>query len=620
MAKRRPSMLMSLKKISCLLAVFIVAAMSVPVVAGTGFAPKPPVKPVHFIPAPEPRPAVPEGGALIAEDDALYRRIFAAQERGDMKAADRLMRKAGDQRLMGYVLYQRYMHPSAYTSKFKELKGWLARYADHPNAGKIYDLAVRKAGSDEQVASLRRPVKRTKVATRTEPTMVKKKPYHLTVRRTAMQVANGRALGRKVEALLRKKRYQSAIEVLDEADRRQSVLPQEIDYWKAKVAAKNLYDGRTDVALALCQQAYKRSGAQVPLSGWVCGLVSWYGRYYSHAAHYFEGTAQSDYASGWMQSSAAYWTARSFTRLGKRKAVRHWLEQAAAHPRTFYGLLAKQAARDKLVFDWNKLKLTDDMRAHLADIASGARALALLDAGQKDWAEQELIHINARSRETREAMLALALEYDLPALSIRLGSLLNQGEGRFHDAALFPDVSHKDRGLYKIDPALIHAIARQESRFDVKAESRSGARGLMQIMPKTARYVADKHGVQLHRIDDLLQPDMNLNLGQHYVRDLLKHPNVKGDLVSMIIAYNAGPGNLGKWKRLWGTVDDTLLFIELIGSAQARGYVEKVMANYWIYRLKQGRDLPTLEALAKGNAVTYALASEDLPYKVAQGK
>ncbi|MDH3919616.1 MAG: hypothetical protein OEU25_15745, partial [Rhodospirillales bacterium] len=81
---------------------------------------------------------------LSDADAALYREIFQLQERGKWKAADKLIARLGDRMLMGHVQFQRYMHPTAYRSRYKELKRWLDRYADHPGAKAVYDLAVKR--------------------------------------------------------------------------------------------------------------------------------------------------------------------------------------------------------------------------------------------------------------------------------------------------------------------------------------------------------------------------------------------------------------------------------------------------------------------------------------------
>src|SRR5262245_10489265 len=81
---------------------------------------------------------------LSRHDIKLYRQIFTLQERAQWADADRLIAQLSDQVLLSYVLYQRYMHPTGYRARFAELCGWLERYADHPDAERVYSLALRR--------------------------------------------------------------------------------------------------------------------------------------------------------------------------------------------------------------------------------------------------------------------------------------------------------------------------------------------------------------------------------------------------------------------------------------------------------------------------------------------
>ena len=95
-----------------------------------------------------------------------------------------------------------------------------------------------------------------------------------------------------------------------------------------------------------------------------------------------------------------------------------------------------------------------------------------------------------------------------------------------------------------MDRALLFALMRQESRFDPTARSGAGARGLMQLMPSTASYVAGKLTTDIGRKPDLYEPETNMTLGQHYVRYLMDQKGIENDLILTIAAYNAGPGNI----------------------------------------------------------------------------
>ena len=151
---------------------------------------------------------------------------------------------------------------------------------------------------------------------------------------------------------------------------------------------------------------------------------------------------------------------------------------------------------------------------------------------------------------------------------------------------------------------------RHESGFNATAISRAGARGLMQIMPRTASYLTQDGALARKARDRLYDPEFNLGLGQKYLAYLLDLGTVQGDLSSLLAAYNAGPGNLAKWQRKIAHGDDPLLFIEAIPVRETRNFVRHVLTSYWIYRARLGQDAPSLDAIAAGRWPLYTPLDE----------
>ena len=145
---------------------------------------------------------------------------------------------------------------------------------------------------------------------------------------------------------------------------------------------------------------------------------------------------------------------------------------------------------------------------------------------------------------------------------------------------------------------------RQESRFRTNARSSAGAAGLMQLMPATARFIAGDDETYRGR-RDLYNPETNMALGQKYIQHLIGDPSIGGNLFYMATAYNAGPGNLRKWQRQVDYQDDPLLFIESIRSRETRNFIERVLTNFWVYRLRLGQEVPSLEAVGAGEWPVY---------------
>jgi soluble lytic murein transglycosylase-like protein len=170
------------------------------------------------------------------------------------------------------------------------------------------------------------------------------------------------------------------------------------------------------------------------------------------------------------------------------------------------------------------------------------------------------------------------------------------------DAALYPIPPWAPQSGFSVDRALIYAMMRQESGFNTRAMSPDGARGLMQLMPRTASYIArDRRDHRGNGRNELFEPSLNMELGQRYIAYLLAHERVQGDLFRLTTAYNGGPGNLGKWERAIKADDDPLLFIEALPSKETRLFIERVLTNLWIYRQRLGQPAPSLERLAGGD-------------------
>jgi soluble lytic murein transglycosylase-like protein len=351
----------------------------------------------------------------------------------------------------------------------------------------------------------------------------------------------------------------------------------------------------------------ERSGGEAPVAAWVAGLTSWQSKNYKRAARYFETVANSQYASAWTVSSGAFWASRAHMRAKDFEKVNHWLGVAADHPRTFYGLLALQSLGHDFDFNWRMPEFSEKDKDFLLDYAAGRRAMSLIRVGQSHRADAEIRGMNIDdNKRLRRALLAFAHEYGLSAFAMKYANAYRDSKGRLYDAALYPVPRWRPGNGFQVDRAVIYALARQESRFNPLAENPSGATGLMQLMPSTASYVADKarYHDQLGRYL-LKNPRTNMRIGQRYVRKLLERDSVNGDLLAMAIAYNAGPGNLRKWRRTGPADEDPLLFIETIPAGQTRAYVERVLRNIWIYRIRLGQQTPSLRALASGERAHY---------------
>jgi soluble lytic murein transglycosylase-like protein len=536
----------------------------------------------------------------------LYREIFELQDAGKMKEADQKIEQISNPVLLGHVYAQRYLHPKHYKASYAELSQWMSVYADHPQAEQIYNLALSRqpAGLSKPLTI---PVKKKYIRGNLAAAARQGKIYKSKKKRSVSE--NNRVMKLRQDISRHVERYEPtlALNILNNDYALQFMDDVEYDRLRALIAAGYLYAGKLEKADKLASASLKRSGAYAPKAGWVKGLVSWQNGNYRDAARAFETAASSPYATGWMVSAAGYWASRSHMRAGNVELVSKWLELSATYPRTFYGLIATRALGYDTDFDWYLPTLN---RSHVKFIHStkeGQRAAALLKVNRPDLAEAELYNIPVQgSVEKQEALLAYAHHYNLAALSIRLGNAFTN-KGGFYDAALYPVPSWQPVKGYRVSPALIHAIVRQESRFNVMAQNPSGATGLMQLMPATANYIAgnsiyEEAGGRY----ELRKPEVNLEIGQTYVERLLGHRAVGNDLLSLAIAYNAGPGRLSRWKSEREHIHDPLMFIESIPYKETRAFVERVLSNYWIYQMRMNEKPESLDAVAEGKWARYA--------------
>lgn len=561
-------------------------------------------------PVPAPNPFRISDKSLDKKNAGIYKKIFSLQAAGKMKEADKEIMKLTDMRLRGHMLYQRYMHPTSYVTNFDELRNWLAIYSELPGAKRVYELAVRKMPSGFS-GNIVRPQQVRTIVRKREPNIYHGLTYVSSRKRSAAQQKQIQDIADKISHMVRRDRFTNAYTELSKPEMAKNLDTVEFDNLRARIAEGYLHEGHMSNALRLASASADRSGEYAPLAGWIAGLVSWGNGDYAKAADYFALPARSKYASSWTQSAGAFWAARANMRAGNTAMARAWLTEAMKHPRTFYGLVATRAMGRNINFNWDFPNFTNTHKVLLESTPEGKRASDLVAAGQLHIAEAELLQLNPQTSDMQEALLAYAGHAGLPALALRAGSAFEGPGGVYYDAALYPTGNWQPRENYKIDPELVHAIMRQESKFDTRAESRSGALGLMQIMPSTASFISGKRSMKSRAgQEQLLDPHTNIELGQQYLEFLLNNKHVDGDMISTLIAYNAGPGNLRRWKKRWDGITDPLLFIELIPARETRAYVERVLSNYWIYRQRAGLQTPTLDALAKGRNAYYADAQK----------
>ena len=549
---------------------------------------------------------------LSAKDAERYRRVFDFQEKGYLKKADNEIALIHNKMLMGHVLSQRYLHPTAYRSRYKELKNWLANYADFPDAKKIYSLAIRR-GRKSGVIKPEEDYLYGNGGVISSGGWLQGGAYsHLSTskRRQAKRIL------RNFRNSMRRGHTKSTKNILKQKKTKRLLTRTDYDSLRAAQGFAYFLDKRDDWAIDWAKSAADRSGHNAPIAQWAAGLAAWRLNKLDLACHHFEALAQNKKTSPWLTSAGAYWASRSNLKARKPENVTKWLDVAAKYPRTFYGILARRSLGLKIDYDWGARKLTQDSLDAMMSIKFGKRAFALLQIGQNERAEKEMRKLYTNVPESLHyAMMFLSEKHGMPALALRLSALIKERDGFSHDKAGYPLPEWRPKDGWQLDKALIYAFVRQESSFNPVAKSHAGARGLMQIMPRTASFITRDRRLRWDRKKRLNDPAFNLSVGQRYLEHLISDRRINGNMFLLLAAYNGGPGNLSKWRKRMDYRNDPLLFIESIPSKETRIYIERVFTNMWIYRSRLGQPMPTLDDVATGKWPIYTKLDRQLAKK-----
>jgi soluble lytic murein transglycosylase len=304
----------------------------------------------------------------------------------------------------------------------------------------------------------------------------------------------------------------------------------------------------------------------------------------SDAQKHFQ-TLYDGVATDVSKSRAAYWLGRTHETAGRGKEASEWYGRAASFGQTFYGQLAARklpASAPRLPSDPVALP-ADQQTLSSRELVTMARYLG--QAGDFERARPFLLRL-ARMVTTpgETALLAqLAIELKRPDVALTVARRATENGVVLFDTA-FPVVDLGTTG--SIERALALAVTRQESSFNAAAVSPSGALGLMQLMPGTARDVAGRLGVPFIQEKLTRDPGYNVQLGSQYLAEMLQR--FGGSYELALAAYNAGPGRVARWLESVGDPRagkiDMVDWIEMIPFRETRNYVQRIMEGVAVYR------------------------------------
>jgi soluble lytic murein transglycosylase len=289
-------------------------------------------------------------------------------------------------------------------------------------------------------------------------------------------------------------------------------------------------------------------------------------------------------------SRGAYWLARSYKALGDKENSKKWFEEAAKYLTTYYGQLAFLELNPNENFELSKDMEVDKKYREKFYSKELVKITYLLDELNEDkYTKFILRHLANENIENGSEILASELSTNIGRFdfAIQIAKIASY-EKRFHNKFNYPIISTpKNINGRKIpESAFILSIIRQESEFDLSANSHAGAKGLMQLMPYTAKLVAKQAKLPYVKSRLTTDPEYNINLGSHYVAGLIL--DYDGAYPFAIAAYNAGPNRVKYWKKINKDPQkkqiDYVDWIELIKFRETRNYVQRVLENYNVYR------------------------------------
>ena len=532
---------------------------------------------------------------LSDADASLYTQIFILQDNEKIDTAIKLQKQLQDNLLLNEVLYQRYTSKT-YHTKGAEVVDWMNKYYDMPGADRMSKLANIKK------VTVRKPALPSSISGSESIETAQSETW------TAKQYSG--SVDKKVSQFkkaIRSGSTKAARQILEDNSFKKKLT--ESDYGRLAGRLSYIYYTNGEYELAK-KWGFVSSDAKSEYGLWTMGLIYFKEEKYAESQKYFSRILDLHQINNARKTEAAFWAGRAADANGERSEAKKFWKISAAHPMAFYGALSATMLGDTPEYEFFEQDCTDEDIDELRGLKYGKKALALLQVGNKDRAEQYLKYLitSRASDRTLHAVNSVATAYGLPRVSIQASSVIrDRGILEIDDdiiySAQYPLPDWEPMGGWSIDRALLLAITKQESGFKASAKSGAGANGLMQIMPSTAKRVARRNNVKMSDID-MSKPEHNMFLGQQYIVDLLSHPNIQNNIIKMLVAYNAGMGNLVKFEKTFKT-SDPLLYIESFPAYETRNYIKRVMSNLWLYRAKLNQPLSSMEDLAGGQWPLY---------------
>ncbi len=493
-------------------------------------------------------------GVLGRPDRDNYQIAFKSARNGNPMALEMALKNLRDKKLVSYVEAQRLTDGIA-AVRASEFSFWMLTHTSHPLRGQVRIAFEKKY-----------------------PTEFNEYSYNESLRKTSdsTPVALSQMDGASTDLKL------------------QNIVNREFNLFLTGDSGDNEKPVNANVA---------RSGKTRQSHSFKKGLNAWQNGDFSEAGILFRNVAFESVPDA-EKAAASFWAYRASMINNDFQQAEQHLQEAAGYKWGFYSLLAAQVQGMKN--SWYTAQQLEMERARFERFKNNPAiitAKALTEIGENNLAREVLEREVSTLDMEKKLFVTIIADYlglqpdSVPGQRVELNSVDVLKTKEYHIPNLKPE------GGFKLDKALLYAIMKNESGFISTAISPQGALGLMQVMPETAGYISNYDPQQAAQA--LMIPEKNISLGQKYLQYLMKQRDIGRNLFYVLSAYNAGPGNFGKWRENIQDGNDPLLFLELIPADETREYVQNVVADYWIYKSLFKEDHDSILEIASGNWPMY---------------
>jgi soluble lytic murein transglycosylase len=390
----------------------------------------------------------------------------------------------------------------------------------------------------------------------------------------------------------KKGRIDSSAEILLKIKNDKDYLVEPEKWWKEReiISRALIYKKKYEIAYKISSNHGMNQGSDFAAAEWMSGWIS--------LSFLNDPLTAKDHFKNFYDnvgypistSRGAYWLGRTYEKLGNTALSNKWYQEASKYLTTYYGQLAFLKLNPNGKFELKKDMEVDNKYRYIFFNKELVKIVYLLDELKKDkYTKFILRHLAndniVKGSEVLAAELATNIErYDFAIQVSKIASY----QKRFHNKFNYPIISTpKNINGRKIpESAFILSIIRQESEFDLSANSHAGAKGLMQLMPYTAKLVSKQAKLPYVKSRLTTDPEYNINLGSHYIAGLILQYD--GAYPFATAAYNAGPNRVKYWKKINKNPQKKQInyvdWVELIKFRETRNYVQRVLENYNVYR------------------------------------